>query len=119
MKLTSAHLKEIKKLNPQVAQAINDLKNRHNLRNVTYLSYAAGHTHYLSEGAQLQFFAPTGKTVAADMVSDSTVGCAIESFNYDVGQYTPPLPEGTWIVSCEYYQGYFITVNYVGQLALA
>lgn len=41
------------------------------------------------------------------------------NFNYAVGKYTPPLPEGTWIVSGEWFLGKFcLSVEYVGQIAL-
>jgi len=73
----------------------------------------------LGEGEKIAFFTPTGKSTSANMVTESTLGCLPNNFNYAVGKSTPPLPEGTWIVAAELFLGkWFVNVEYVGQLQL-
>lgn len=119
MKLTAAHLTEIAKLNPAAHKAIVAHKTLRKLRNVGFYTKAAGFARYLGEGEDIAFFTPTGKSTSASMVTESSMGCQRDSFNYAVGQYTPPLPEGTWIVCCQLFLGkWILSVEYVGQLAL-
>ena len=119
MKLTAAHLTEVAKLNPAAHKAIVARKKAHNLRNVSFSTKAAGFTRYLGEGEDISFFTPTGKSTSASMVTESSIGCRREGFNYATGQYTPPLPEGTWIVCSQLFLGkWLLSVEYVGQIAL-
>jgi len=117
--LTAAHLKEIAKLNPSAHAQIMEFKNRYKLRKIGFRSKPAGYERYLGEGEKISFHAPNGKSTSANMVTESTVGCMPINFNYAVGKYTPPLPEGTWIVSGEWFLGKFcLSVEYIGQIAL-
>lgn len=80
-------------------------------------TYSAGYQRYLGEGEKISFFTPDGKSVGANMVSESTLGATPNGFNYAVGQSTPPLPEGTWIVCFEWFLGKpVLTVEYIGQV---
>ena len=119
MQLTANALKEIAKLNPAAHAKIMEHKTHCRLRKIGFSAKPAGFQRYLAEGERISFFTPEGKTVAANMVTESTLGCQPSSFNYAVGQYTPPLPEGTWIVSSELFLGkWVLTVEYVGPLQL-
>ena len=119
MNLTAAHLKEIAKLNPAAHEKIMEFKTRYNLRKISFLTKPAGYTRYLGEGEKISFHASNGKSTSANMVTESTLGAMPSGFNYAVGQHTPPLPEGTWIVCGEWFLGkFFLSVEYVGQIAL-
>ncbi len=119
MNLTAAHLKEIAKLNPSAHAQIMEFKTRYHLRKIDFRAKPAGYERYLGEGEKISFHASNGKSTSANMVTESTLGCLHDGFNYAVGQRTPPLPEGTWIVSGEFFLGKFcLSVEYVGQIAL-
>ena len=119
MNLTAAHLKEIAKLNPSAHAQIMEFKTRYTLRKIGFRSKPAGYERYLGEGERIAFFTPQGKSTSANMATNETAGCQVQGFNQAVGQRTPPLPEGTWIVACELFLGkWFINVEYVGQLQL-
>lgn len=119
MQLTAAAIKELFAIAPEVAAKVKALQTSHRTRKVSFDTKPAGYQYILGEGERLTFYAPNGKTMATNMVTESTLGCANTGVNYAVNQPTPPLPEGTWIVSHELFLGkWFIHVYYVGQIAL-
>lgn len=119
MYLTAAHLTEVKRLNPSAHATIMQHKTERKLRKIGFRTKPAGYCRYLAEGEKISFHAPNGKSTSANMVTESTVGAVQRGFNYAVGQYTPPLPEGTWIVSLELFLGkWALSVEYVGALQL-
>ena len=118
-KLTAAGVKEIAKLHPAVAEQVKTTMQQRRTRKAWLYVQAAGYQHCLSEGERVTFYAPNGKTLNANMVTESTLGAANTGINYAVNQNTPPLPEGTWIVSEELFLGqWYVYVYYVGQMAL-
>ena len=120
MKLTAKELKALQQLQPAVAVEVEALKARWRTRRVNYEQHADGWRCYLGEGEQYTFYAPNGKTLATQMVSENTIGAANDGVNYHVGQQTPPMPEGTWAVQFDLFLGRpYITVHYVGVKALA
>jgi len=115
-KLTAATLKEIAKVKPQVAEQVRRTMRERRTRKAWLHVSPAGYRHPLGEGERLTVYAPNGRTLHTSMVSESTLGAANDGVNYHVGEQTPPLPEGTWIVSEELFLGHWhIRVRYVGQ----
>ena len=120
VKVTSAGLKEISRLAPQVGAEVAELCKRHHTRRVKFCQHAAGWQMYLAEGTQYEFFPANGKSMRAVMLSADTIGSKNDGVNYCVGAQTPHLPEGTWIVEFQRFMGAaYITVHYVGQMALS
>jgi len=118
-KLTAKDLKELGAIQPAVAAQVKRLRDERRTRRLSFIAQPAGYRHYLGEGERLTFYAPDGRTLHTNMVTEGTFGCANDGLNYHVGQQTPPLPEGTWIVSEELFLGqWYIRVYYVGQIAL-
>ena len=119
MKLTAKAIKELTKLAPAVGRQVGELRELRRTRRIAFRACPAGYQHYLDEGERLTFYAPDGNTLHTNMVTQSTLGCASDGLNYHVGRQTPPLPEGTWIVSETLFLGqWYIRLYYVGQIAL-
>lgn len=93
--------------NAGVRTAVRDLMKRYNTRRVSARARDAGYRHYFGEGRTIQFFAPNGRTLTADMISESTVGAArgVGGINYAVNEYSPPLPSGTYVVDSGRFMG--------------
>jgi len=118
--LNAAAIKEIGRIRPDVASHIKGLQDRHHVRKVGFSLRPAGFRENFGEGYRYKFFAPEGKVLATNMVTESTLGAMNTGINYCVGQDTPPMPEGTWIVADYLFLGkWYISVTYVGQIALA
>lgn len=118
-KLTAKGLQELAAIQPEVAAQVKSLRKQRRTRKVSFVAQPAGYRHYLGEGERLTFYAPNGKTLHTNMVTEATLGCQSDGLNYHVGQQTPPLPEGAWIVSEELFLGqWYIRIYYVGQMAL-
>ena len=114
-KLTAKDLKELAAIQPAVAAQVKHLRDLRRTRRIAFRACPAGYRHPLGEGERLTFYASDGKTLHTNIVTESTVGCASDGLNYHVGKQTPPLPEGTWIVSEELFLGqWYIRVCYVG-----
>ena len=118
-KINKAQRNEIKRLAPAVGAEIEALATFYRTRNVHFESHAAGWQMYLGEGIKYTVHAPNGKTLHASMVSESTIGAANTGVNYHVGEETPGMPEGTWVVEFQLFLGHpYITAHYVGPMAL-
>lgn len=119
IKITAKHMKEIKRLAPAVAADVQAYRSRYRTRHGNFQTVPAGWTYTLGEGERIKFYAPNGKVLSANMVSERTLGAMNDGVNYRIGQSTPPMPEGTWLVVFELFLGKpLIYVYYVGQLAL-
>lgn len=120
-KITAAGLRELESLAPQVAAYVQDLKQRYHTRRVNFESHSAGWRCYLAEGVTYRFYPPNGHApLSTRMICDNTIGSYNDGVNYHVGEQTPAMPEGTWIVELKLFLGRpFIDVHYIGQLALA
>lgn len=118
-KVTAAGLKELAKLAPQVAADVDHLRKRYRTRRISYQAHPAGWQCYLAEGASYKFYPPNGKALATHMVSENTLGARNDGVNYHVGERTPAMPEGTWVVEFELFLGQpYINLHYIGQMAL-
>lgn len=119
MKITAAGLKELTKLQPAVAENVRRYQQQYRTRNVTFEQHPAGYRFYLGEGETYTFYSKTGERKSATMLSGDTVGAAVHNFSHNVNDRTPAAPEGTWAVEFSLFMGKpFITVHYVGQIAL-
>lgn len=113
--LNAAGIREIARLQPEVAAQVKAFMKEHGIRKASFVNHAADYEMYLAEGAKLTFYAPNGNVKSGSMVGNNTVGAANTGFDYGTNQRTPPLPEGTWVVEMpQPYGGYSITVHYVG-----
>ena len=102
--------------NADVRTTVRDLMKRYNTRRVSARARDAGYTHYFAEGRDIQFFAPNGRSLSANMVSENTIGAArgVGGINYAVNQYSPPLPSGTYVVDSGRFMGQAdIDITYV------
>lgn len=122
-KLNAAALRELQAIQPEVHAVLVEFQKERRTRKLFYESKARGFKLYLAEGAHYQFFSPGGEVLVADMISDNTVGArgGHGGINYQVGKYTPGLPEGTWVVETELFLGTWIAHVYcigVNQLAM-
>lgn len=119
-KLTAQHMKALRKLAPGVAADVQAYRDRYRTRHGNFETRPAGWQYTLGEGERVKFYAPNGKTLSAKMVSEMSLGATNDGMNYRIGESTPPLPEGTWILVFELFLGKpCIYVYYVGQIALS
>ena len=98
-KLTAAAIKELATLAPEVAAKVKDLQTAHRTRKVSFTTRPAGFQYILGEGERMTFFAPNGKSCPPTWSARPRWDAANTGINYAVNKPTPPLPEGTWIVS--------------------
>lgn len=85
-----------------------------NTRLVYFKNRPAGFQMPIEEGVRYTFLRD-GKGFTSQAVSNETVGAADDGFAYRVGQLTPPLPEGTWIIAeCIFLGKKMVEVDYVG-----
>ena len=93
--------------NADVRRTVRSLMERYNTRRVSARAKDEGYRHYFAEGKDIQFFAPNGRTLTANVVSENTIGAArgVGGINYAVNQYSPPLPSGTYVVESGYFMG--------------
>lgn len=114
-KLDAAGIKELGRLQPEVAAQVKAFMKEHSTRRISFVNHAANYELYMGEGADLTFYAPNGNVRSEGMITESTIGAANTGFNYAVNQRTPPLPEGTWVVEENLFLGQWsATVHYVG-----
>ncbi len=102
--------------NAGVRTTVRDLMKRYGTRRVNARAKDEGYRHYFAEGKDIQFFAPNGRTLTANVVSENTIGAArgVGGINYAVNQYSPPLPSGTYVVESGYFMGQAdIDITYV------
>ncbi len=119
MKITAAGLKELAKLQPSVAEKVVSYQRQYKTRNCTFEQHPAGYRFYLGEGETYTFYSKTGERKSATMLSGDTIGAAVHNFSHNVNDRTPGAPEGTWAVEFQLFMGKpFITVHYVGQIAI-
>lgn len=99
----------------EVAAAVADLASDYGIKSARVVSRAAGYRHYLAEGERVTVVYG-GQALDVEMASEANVGAA--GLRHEIG-HEQAMPAGTWIVSVNYYAGYYMTVYNVGLPALA
>ncbi len=116
MKLSAKQaIKEAQRLGAaDAANHIGAAVERANTRLVHFKNRPAGFQMPVEEGVRYTFLRD-GEGFTSQAVSDATVGAVDDGFSYRVGQLTPPLPEGTWIIGEVIFLGKrMVEVDYVG-----
>jgi hypothetical protein len=98
-----------------VAQAVEDLAESYNIKSLSLRSEPAGYQLRAGEGERIRIL--QGDLDAdVEMIAAHNLGAT--GLSMKIGERTPPLPAGTWIIRVSYYTRYWMDLINIGQPAL-